>query len=95
MNITIDGQVYDFNTLSEEAKAQINSLQAAEARLVELKRDTAMVMTARSVYAQQLKNELTKFQPLGQATPTGNGELPPSDVQPAKSKSKKAVSEGL
>lgn len=66
MNITIDGQVYDLNTLSEEAKAHIGSLQAAEIRLNELKRDAAMIGTARNIYAQALKKELAKFQPQAQ-----------------------------
>lgn len=58
MNITIDGQTYDLNTLSEEAKAQIASIQAVDIKLNELRRDTAIAMTARNSYAQALKKSL-------------------------------------
>ena len=58
MNITIDGQTYDLNTLSDEAKAQIASIQAVDIKLNELRRDTAFVMTARNSYAQALKKSL-------------------------------------
>jgi len=71
MNITIDGQVYDLNTLSEEAKAHIRSLQAAEIRLNELKRDAAMIGTARNIYAQALKKEMAKLKPQSQNETSG------------------------
>jgi hypothetical protein len=58
MNITIDGKVYDLDTLSEDAKAQIGSIQAVDLKLNELKRDTAFVMTARNAYVQALKKSL-------------------------------------
>lgn len=58
MNITIDGQNYDLDKLSEETKAQIASIQAADIKLNELKRDTAMIMTARNMYVQALKKGL-------------------------------------
>lgn len=58
MNITIDGLVYDLNLLSAEAKAQIESVQAADLKLNELRRDAAITMTARNSYMQALKKEL-------------------------------------
>lgn len=63
MNITIDGQNYDLDKLSEEAKAQIASIQAVDMKLNELKRDTAIVMTARNMYVQALKKSLEQVQP--------------------------------
>lgn len=91
MNITIDGQVYDASTLSEEAKAQINSLKAADIRLNELKRDTAMIMTARNIYAAELKKELVKTQ--AQPKVASPKEVTnTSDVKPEKSKTRKSVS---
>lgn len=64
MNITVDGQTYDLDLLSEEAKAQIASVQAADLKLNELRRDTAITMTARNSYMQALKKELERFTPL-------------------------------
>ena len=58
MNITVDGQNYDADKLSDETKAQIASIQAADMKLNELKRDTAMIMTARNMYVQALKKSL-------------------------------------
>lgn len=63
MNFNIDGQNYDLNKLSDEAKAQIASIQAVDAKLNELKRDTAIVMTARNMYVQALKKSLEQVQP--------------------------------
>lgn len=56
----IDGQEYDLDQMNDELKAQITSFQAAEAKLLELRRDTALVMTARSVYLRMLKKNLAE-----------------------------------
>lgn len=82
MNINIDGQNYDLNKLSDEAKAQIASIQAVDAKLNELKRDTAIVMTARNMYVQALKKSLEQVQP----EPTASTEAP---AKPAKKASAK------
>lgn len=63
MNFNIDGQNYDLNKLSDEAKAQIASIQAVDVKLNELKRDTAIIMTARNMYVQALKKSLEQVQP--------------------------------
>jgi sarcosine oxidase gamma subunit len=63
MNFNIDGQNYDLDKLSDEAKAQIASIQAVDAKLNELKRDSAIVMTARNMYVQALKKSLEQVQP--------------------------------
>ncbi len=72
--IKIDGQDYDLDQLSEEAKAQIASIQAVDMKLNELKRDTAIVMTARNMYVQALKKSLEQ----------------PEASEPVKSKAKKS-----
>jgi hypothetical protein len=64
MNITIDGQVFNLDTFSEEAKAQVASVQAADIKLNELRRDTAITMTARNSYMQALKKELERLNPV-------------------------------
>lgn len=56
--INIDGQDYDLDKLSDDAKAQIASIQAVDIRLNQLKRDAAFVMTARNAYSQALKATL-------------------------------------
>ena len=85
MNINIDGQNYDLNKLSDEAKAQIASIQAVDAKLNELKRDTAIVMTARNMYVQALKKSLEQVQP----EPTASTEAAEAPAKPAKKASAK------
>lgn len=69
MNITIDGLVYDLNSFTEEAKAQLASVQASDIKLNELRRDTAITMTARNSYMQALKKELERLSPITQDIP--------------------------
>ena len=57
-NITIDGCEYDVDTLSQEAKEQLEMLVACDNKLRELQRDTAITQTARNAYAAQLKGLL-------------------------------------
>ena len=78
MNFNIDGQNYDLNKLSDEAKAQIASIQAVDAKLNELKRDTAIIMTARNMYVQALKKSLEHVQP--EPTPVSAPEQVPAKV---------------
>jgi hypothetical protein len=56
--VKIDGENYDLDQMSAEAKAQLLSVQAADAKLNELRRDTALTLTARNAYMQSLKKEL-------------------------------------
>ncbi len=58
--ITIDGKEYKLADLSEQAKAQITHLRAAEAEIHRLKMLAALMQTAHSTYAQALKQELAK-----------------------------------
>lgn len=89
MNITIDGQMYDLNLLSEEAKAQIASVQAADIKLNELRRDTAITMTARNSYMQALKKELERFTPVSSSAPTEQGKAEMEAVAETKAKRSK------
>jgi hypothetical protein len=57
--INIDGQEYDFDSLSAEAKGQLQSLQFVEAELGRLSAQTAAMQTARIAYGRALKQALT------------------------------------
>jgi len=56
--ITIDNQNYDLETLSDEAKNQLVSLQFVDAELQRLNAQAAVLQTARLAYANALKNAL-------------------------------------
>ena len=57
-NITIDDKEYDTETLSEEARAQLVSLQYVDRQLLELQMRSAAYQTARNGYANALKELL-------------------------------------
>ena len=56
--INIDNQEYDLDTLSQEAKAQLFSLQATDAEIQRLNIQLAIAQTARVVYANALRASL-------------------------------------
>ena len=56
--IKIDGQEYDTETLSNEAKAQLASIQFCDQELARLKAQAAAYQTARMAYAKALKDKL-------------------------------------
>lgn len=56
--ITIDGTEYALNDLSSAAKEQLNNLQITEQEIQRLNTQIAIAQTARSAYAQALKNAL-------------------------------------
>ncbi len=58
MNITIDNIDYDLDTLSDEAKAQLGSLQFVDAELARLTAQTAVLQTARIAYSKALNAAL-------------------------------------
>lgn len=58
--ITIDGTEYDLDNLSETARNQIINLRATEQEIARTQALLAMLQTARTTYAQVLKNELGK-----------------------------------
>jgi len=56
--ITIDGKEYDVETLSDETKAQLGSLQYVDSELVRLQAQAAALQTARIAYGRALKQTL-------------------------------------
>ena len=58
--INIDNIEYDIDTLSEEAKNQVLSLQFVDAELARLNAQVAVYSTARNGYSAALKELLPK-----------------------------------
>ena len=58
--ISIDGKEYDSAALSEEARNNLQNIQFCEQKMNDIKRDLAIVQTARNAYAQALKGQLPK-----------------------------------
>jgi len=56
--ITIDGVEYALEDLSDNAKAQIASLQYVDRKVRELKAELAALQTAQMAYANALKADL-------------------------------------
>ena len=56
--ITIDNKQYDYDTLSNEAKAQLASLQFVDSELARLQAKAAALQTARMAYAKALGEAL-------------------------------------
>ena len=54
-SVNIDGQSYELSSLSEEARAQLMSLQFVEQELARLQLQMAALQTARNAYASALK----------------------------------------
>ena len=59
-NITIDGKEYDLDTISDEAKQQLASLQFTQNEIQRVTAQLAVYKTAASTYSNALKNELEK-----------------------------------
>ena len=57
--ITIDNIEYDADKLSDEAKAQLVSLQFCDQELARLQAQSAALQTARMAYAKALNDALT------------------------------------
>ena len=57
-SIKIDNMLYDIDTLSAEAKAQLISLQFCDAELQRLQAQAAVLQTARMAYSNALKAAL-------------------------------------
>ena len=58
--ITIDNTAYELDSLSNEAKAQLASLQFVDAELARLQAQAAALQTARMAYAKALQESLPK-----------------------------------
>ena len=56
--ITIDEKEYETDDMSDEAKAQLQSLQFVDNEIVREKMKAAALQTARNAYAQALQKEL-------------------------------------
>lgn len=57
-SINIDNMDYDIDTLSAEAKAQLQSLQFCDSELARLQAQAAVLQTARMAYSTALKAAL-------------------------------------
>ena len=57
-NITIDNKQYDYDTLSNEAKAQLASIQFVDSELARLQAKAAALQTARIAYSKALSEAL-------------------------------------
>ena len=60
--ITIDNKEYEFENLSDKAKAQLSSLQFVDGELARLQAKASVLQTARMAYSKALQDELN---PLG------------------------------
>ena len=58
--VTIDNIVYDLETLSADAKAQLISIQFVDQELARLQAQAAALQTARIAYAKALGDALPK-----------------------------------
>ena len=58
--ITIGGKEYDSDDLSEDARNNMLNTKYCDNKLAELRRELAIVQTARNAYAQALKGALPK-----------------------------------
>ena len=58
--IKIDDKDYELDSLSAEAKAQLEMLAATDQKMRELQRDMAIAQTARNAYARALAELLPK-----------------------------------
>ena len=56
--VTIDGVEYELDALSEEAKAQISSIQATDVKIAQAQQDIAIFQTAKNTYSQALREML-------------------------------------
>ncbi len=56
--IKIDGKDYDTETLSDEAKAQLQNVQFVDQELAKLNAQAAVMQTARIAYAKALNDAL-------------------------------------
>jgi len=57
-NIKIDNKEYDLDTLSDDCKAQLASIQFVEQELARLQAQAAVLQTARTAYAKALQAAL-------------------------------------
>jgi hypothetical protein len=56
--VTIDGNEYDLEKLSDAAKSQIGNIQVTDQEIARLQQQLAIAQTARQAYARALQGEL-------------------------------------
>jgi hypothetical protein len=59
-NIKIDDKDYDFDALPQDAKNQVNMIQAVDKEPQQLQIQTAILQTARLAYSKELSTILNK-----------------------------------
>ncbi|MFD0666763.1 DUF6447 family protein [Ramlibacter sp. MAHUQ-53] len=59
--LNFDGKKYDLSDLSDEAKAQLVSIQFVDQELVRLQAKIAALQTARMAYSKALQDALPAF----------------------------------
>ena len=57
-NVTIDGKEYDYDSLSDKAKATLSSIQYVQSELKRISAQASVLKTAESTYGNTLKQEL-------------------------------------
>jgi hypothetical protein len=57
-NITIDGKEYPLGSLSDDARAQLVSMQLVDQKIVDAQQQLAIFQTARNAYAKALQGAL-------------------------------------
>ena len=67
--ITIDDIAYAEADLSDEAKAELGSMQVCDQRIAALQTDLRIAQTARNAYANALNSLLPKVAPKSAAKP--------------------------
>jgi hypothetical protein len=68
--ITIDNRDYDLDDLSDDAKAQLQSLQFVDSELARLQAQAAVLQTARVAYSKALQAALPSVLEQAQASET-------------------------
>lgn len=59
--VTIDDKDYDLDSLSADARGQLDMLITTDNKIRDLQRDLAIAQTARVAYARALSDDLAKF----------------------------------
>lgn len=58
--VTIDGNEYELDALSDVAKNQLMNLRVADQKIANAQQDLALLQTARNTYAKVLAENLPK-----------------------------------
>jgi len=58
--VTIDGQKYEFDSMTPTSKSALQSLQFVDSELARLASQTAVFQTARPVYARALREAMAE-----------------------------------